>query len=200
MCLTTVYNIRPPFWHSSFWRCRETRKDFTFLTSEGPSARTISKNLQILRRLSETTVAWSVVERPGIADLGTKHFANESLKFFPSLDDAIHRPDGTADSFLFSGSLQCLESPFSFLDRVIASGAQILAFDRLLVSSTSRHALYIQRPDPRIYYSATYPAWCFSIDLFRREMTSRGFELVEHFPADADAQFDHCGMIFVRLP
>jgi putative methyltransferase (TIGR04325 family) len=158
------------------------------------------QNRKILERLSVESLTWNIVERPDIVKLGNQHFAGSTLRFFAGLDEAIESLGGRADSFLFSGSLQYVEEPFSLLDEAIDSGARVVAFDRLLVSAAHRHAVFIQRPDPGEYYRATYPAWRFSRDLFVREIASKGFSLVEHFPLDVHPRFDYCGMLFVRTP
>jgi putative methyltransferase (TIGR04325 family) len=136
------------------------------------------------------------VERPIIADLGTKYFENEALQFFSDLDAAADRY--ASDTFLFSGSLQYLEEPLRVIDRATERGARIIALDRLLVSERNTHEVFRQRPDRRVYYSVTYPVWRFSRSLLTRQIIEKGFQLVDYFPGDSGTHFEHCGMVFVR--
>jgi putative methyltransferase (TIGR04325 family) len=155
------------------------------------------QNRKILQNLCKVRIAWSIVERPDLAKLGTEYFAKSDLRFFSSLESALDELENAPEFVLFSGSLQYLTNPFDILDQITEIGTTVLAFDRLLVSPTDKHAIFIQHP-PKILYHATYPAWCFSKDLFIDKIVSRGFALVEHFTSSPKAEFDHCGMIFVR--
>jgi putative methyltransferase (TIGR04325 family) len=153
---------------------------------------------KIIKQLHETPFKWNVIELPAIAQLGLRHFANANLNFFESLDHAINELGQLPDAFLFTGSLQYVAEPLSLIDKVISSGAKLLAFDRLLVAPTEEHAIFIQRPDPEIFYPSTYPVWCFSKDRFIEHLMSKRFILVEHFTLNPQAHFDHCGMIFTH--
>jgi putative methyltransferase (TIGR04325 family) len=155
------------------------------------------QNRKIMQNLCNVRIAWSIVERPDLAKLGTEYFAKSDLRFFSSMEIALHELDNAPEFVLFSGSLQYLAEPFDILDKITSAGAKILCFDRLLVSPTDQHAIFIQHP-PKILYQATYPTWCFSKDLFIENVVSRGFALVDHLTSNPKAEFDHCGMIFVR--
>ncbi len=168
-----------------------------------------AQNRKILRPFIERgKCAWSVVERPPTADLGKKHFEDENLRFFGALDELKMQRHELPTSFLFSGSLQCVDEPFALQDRIIDGGVNLIAFDRLLVSPKAQHEIFIQQPDPAMQYHTTYPTWCFSRNLFVETMASKDFALVEEFTLPAGAQFDYhrgpgkpyywCGMIFAR--
>ena len=156
------------------------------------------QNRKILKRLPNTKIRWNVVEQDTFADLGMTHFANTELTFNKTLEDLLSGPPSHFGGLLFSGSLQCVPTPFSLLEEAIEAGINIIAMDRLLLSPTRQHAVYIQHPDPNIYYSASYPVWCFAKDVFIAWFGYRGFKLVEHFTSDPDKAFDHAGLIFVR--
>jgi putative methyltransferase (TIGR04325 family) len=156
------------------------------------------QNRKILSSLAKTPFTWNVVERPVLAELGSKHFANSELKFYASLAEAMKSSPRGLDSFLFTGSIQYVDEPMALIESVVGMGATTIAFDRLLVSPTGSHEVFVQHPDPSTYYRATYPVWCFSRDAFIENLSARGFRLVEHFTGNPDAYFDHCGMLFVR--
>jgi putative methyltransferase (TIGR04325 family) len=155
------------------------------------------QNRKILAHLDGIPVSWNIIERPSLAELGRQHFAHPGLRFFSSLEDARRTLPGFPEAFMFSGSLQCLEKPMAMLDSVIALGATTLAFDRLIVSPDDEDRVFIQCPDPQVYYRATYPTWCFSKDRFIDRLRAKGFELVEDFTNAPEAHFDHCGMVFL---
>lgn len=151
---------------------------------------------KLLRHMSGLPVSWRIVERPTIANLGRAHFANSELSFFTTLDEALR--DSPTDAFLFSGSLQYVRQPADLVSQVIARGARLIAFDRVLTSPTRAHAVFIQAPDPRCYYASTYPVWRFSTDLLVESLDRQGFGLVEHFTLTPDAEFHQSGMLFSR--
>ena len=156
------------------------------------------QNRKILRNLGGIPFSWNIVERPVLADLGCRNFSTAELRFFTDIEQAAQSRADPIDAFLFSGSFQYLPDPPAFLDRLIAMGANILAFDRLLTSPALHHQPYIQRPDPEVYYRASYPVWCFSLTAFIENLTRKGFHLVEHFTPHPNATLNHCGMIFIR--
>lgn len=156
------------------------------------------QNRKVLRHMTATPIRWNVVERPVFAKLGLEHFQSDELFFYSTLLDVQSRPAPLPEAILFSGSIQYIASPFALLDEVIKADIHIIALDRVLVAPRSDSAPFVQHPDPRVYYQATYPVWCFSRDKLILWFRDRGFELVEHFTSDRDANFDHCGMIFVR--
>jgi putative methyltransferase (TIGR04325 family) len=156
------------------------------------------QNRAVLRHMAATPIRWNVVERPIIAKLGLENFRSDELFFYSSLQEAWLRSTPLPDSILFSGSLQYVASPFALLDEVISANLRIIALDRVLIAPRGDSAPFVQHPDRRVLYQATYPVWCFSRDKLILWFRDRGFELVEHFTSDREANFDHCGMIFVR--
>lgn len=162
-----------------------------------------AQNKKILRPFTDDgKCKWNIVERPPTVDLGRKHFEDQNLQFFATLDELKVQRDQLPTSFLFSGSLQYIDEPFALLDRIIDDGMNLIAFDRLLVSPKAQHEIFIQ------HHRAAYPTWCFSRNLFVETMAAKGFALVEEFSHPPGAQFEYsgrgrsafywCGMIFAR--
>jgi putative methyltransferase (TIGR04325 family) len=158
------------------------------------------QNRKILRQLADRPVTWTIVERAAFVELGRRHFARPGLRFVADLEGAVADLAHAPEAILFSGSLQYVAEPMSVLDKAVALGARTLAFDRLLVSPDGAHAIFVQCPDPQLYYPATYPVWCFSKPLFVDHLLRKGFTLVEDFTQQPDARFDHCGLVFVAGP
>jgi putative methyltransferase (TIGR04325 family) len=146
-----------------------------------------------------TKVRRQVVERPILASLGEKYFQIDELKFYSNLEEPMSGTmSSNSEPLLFSGSLQYLSDPFAVLDEAIEGGIRLIGLDRLLMSTKSKHSIFIQRPNPRTHYAAIYPVRCFSRDAFVAWFASKGFTLLELFTGFPGPNFDHCGMIFVR--
>jgi putative methyltransferase (TIGR04325 family) len=140
---------------------------------------------------------WNIVERAPTAELGRQHFQNQTLRFYDSLEDMKDcAPRPTA--YLFTGSIQYTDDPWSIIDHIVNGGGQLFAFDRMLSAEAPEDEIFIQHPDPERYYPASYPVRCFSRSLFISEMKKRRFELVETFPLRLDAHFDQGGFLFRR--
>lgn len=158
------------------------------------------QNRKLLDALGGVSVSWNVVEIPPTVEIGRKHFATPSLNFFDSINDARGAMPGVPQAVLFSGSLQYVRDYLNIVDQAIDTGAPFIAMDRLLTSPTVEHAIYIQQPSPEFYYAATYPVHCFSLSCFLREMKQKRLHLIEHFTQNPGTYFDHCGMLFERIP
>jgi putative methyltransferase (TIGR04325 family) len=163
-----------------------------------------AQNRKFLRPfIDDGNCHWNIVERPPTVDLGRKHFENHNLRFFASLDEIKMQRGYIPKFYLFSGSMQCVEEPFSLLDLIIADGANLIAFDRILVSPKTQHEILIQP-----HHGITFPTWCFSRNLFVQTMAKKGFAFVEEFSIPPGEQFDcqrgpdrdfyWAGLIFVR--
>jgi putative methyltransferase (TIGR04325 family) len=138
-------------------------------------------------------VRWNIVERPAMAKLGRAHFQTDELRFH----DTIGAVDLTRSALLFTGSLQYLATPFDVLGDAIQP-VDVVALDRVLVSPTAAHAVFVQHPHPIVGYSKTYPVWCFAKDRLIDWFAPRGLRLVDDFTAAPQSHFDRCGMLFMR--
>jgi len=138
---------------------------------------------------------WTVLEVPETARLGAAHLATESLRFVGDIGDVA----GPTPCVLFSGSLQYLEQPLAIIDRLIAMGAALIAFDRVFVGEGPAHRVFVHQPPQDTYPGVAWRVWHFSRRCLVAEMAERGFELVETFRGDGAADgIASCGMIFRR--
>ena len=153
------------------------------------------QNARLLRLMS-SPVQWHIVERPIFVKLGTEHFQNDTIRFYSSLGEAIRH--SKSNSLIFSGSLQYVDEPFELIDEAGRSAIRILAFDRTLTWERSDDGIFLQRPDPKAHYRATYACRCFSKERLTTRLAELGFALVEEFTRDRPADFCRSGMIFVR--
>lgn len=114
---------------------------------------------------SEIEVSWSIVEQAAYVEEGKKHFADDVLDFYFTLDDCI-AAKRSINVVLLSSVVQYLEKPHEFLDRLINYEIDYLLFDRTAFINegpTDRLTLQIVPPD---IYEAQYPAWFFNESLF----------------------------------
>jgi putative methyltransferase (TIGR04325 family) len=110
--------------------------------------------LQNLRQIE-----WSIVELPAHVACGQREFANETLKFYLTIEACLQERHPSV--LLLSGVLQCLPDPWSFLRQAAAHGFDWIILDRTPFIPADRDRLTVEVVHPRIY-PASYPAWFFS--------------------------------------
>jgi putative methyltransferase (TIGR04325 family) len=74
-------------------------------------------------------INWIVVETPTMVK-AAKELENEELHFCDSLDEAIKKLE-QIDLLHTSGTLQCVDEPYKYLDKILNSGSKWLLFNRL---------------------------------------------------------------------
>jgi len=74
-------------------------------------------------------INWIVVETPAMVIAG-KELENEELNFCDNIDEAIKKL-GQIDLLHTSGTLQCVDEPYKYLDKILNSGSRWLLFNRL---------------------------------------------------------------------
>ncbi len=84
---------------------------------------------------------WAVVETPAMAKAG-KQFENEELKFFDTIE-AARKHLGTVDLVYTSGTLQCVDKPYTYLQMLIDIEARFLFFNRLGLNRSNRDIVTI---------------------------------------------------------
>jgi putative methyltransferase (TIGR04325 family) len=84
---------------------------------------------------------WAVVETPALAKAG-QHFANEELSFFDSIESAAQFL-GKIDLVHSSGTLQCVEEPKQYLDRLLQLDSEFMLFNRLGLNRKNRDFITI---------------------------------------------------------
>ncbi len=130
-------------------------------------------------------LTWTVVETEPMAKAGTKHLANESLRFASDLnlvkDRAYHL-------VLASGSLQYLPDPHAKLRELFALGSQYLVVDRVPILQAERDRLMIQKINPK-FYRASFPAWFLSERSWRKTMTDKGGSILLEWDVPEDSPY-----------
>ena len=133
---------------------------------------------------------WSIVEQPHFVSCGKELFADETLKFYETIDDClkVQQPDVV----LLSSVLQYLEKPYDLLESIIKHKFSYIIFDITPFHNGSHDIITIQQV-PEVIYSADYPCWIFSLDKFMKfldnEFKSLNFQALEKFSANYSGLF-----------
>ena len=109
-----------------------------------------------LRLAAGTALRWNVVEQPGFVAAGRREFANEELKFFPTVRDAV--VNGVPDVILLSSVLPYLPRPLETLKELAALGADVIVTEGTGFAQKGGARLTVQHV-PASIHRASYPCW-----------------------------------------
>jgi putative methyltransferase (TIGR04325 family) len=160
----------------------------------GSLGSTLRQNARYLKRLS-LPIVWHVVEQQAFVRAGNQEFADETLRFFETIDAAS---TFGANVVLFSSSLCYIEDPAAALDGAALSGARYLIIDRLPILSGAKDRIMLQKVREPIY-NASYPIRMFAADGLLDGLLAR-WRLIETW--DSDLQPDpksRCVGFFMEL-
>jgi putative methyltransferase (TIGR04325 family) len=146
------------------------------------------------------SVRWSVVEQAHFVESGCEYIQDERLVFYPTIARcvAVEKPNVV----LLSSVLQYLPNPYTVLDELVYSGAEVILVDRTSFHDGENDRVAIQNVGEAIY-RASYPLWIFSKSSFMNYL-SGSFELVtewlspEGFVGFASGRFSFNGLILQR--
>lgn len=122
--------------------------------------------------------SWNVVEQKHFVEFGNKHFADEKLSFSISIEECLKA--SAPDTFLLSGVVQYLESPFELLKRIAGIKLNLLIIDRTTFINGSKTRIAIQKVS-KLISGASYPIWLFNEKEFLKELDRCGFKVLEDF-------------------
>jgi len=135
---------------------------------------------------------WSIVELPAHVACGQREFANETLRFYPTIEACLGERRPTV--LLLSGVLQCLPDPWPFLRQAAAHGFERIVLDRTPFIPADRDRLTVEVVHPRIY-AASYPAWFFSRPGLTKHLPP-GWEIETEFDAIDRQLLDGVEIVF----
>lgn len=143
----------------------EDRGRLSVLDFGGSLGSTYFQCRQFLRSMPE--LEWSIVEQPAHVACGQRDFANDTLRFYASIEDCLHarRPN----VLLLSGVLPYLPEPWAFLRETATKDFDWIILDRTACIPAERDRLTVETVSPRIY-PASYPAWFFSLPRLRKNL------------------------------
>lgn len=130
-------------------------------------------------------VRWSVVEQDHYVACGQDEFQDDVLQFYNTINDCL--AEGEVDIILCSSVLQYLEKPYVMLETFFKSKIKYILLDRTLFIETNKNRLTVQTV-PASIYSASYPAWFFSLVQFKRELERIGLYEVTSFDTEEDLE------------
>lgn len=138
---------------------------------------------------------WSVVEQPAHVACGQREFANDHLKFYPTIEACWQeRRPGV---LLLSGVLPYLPEPWQFLRDAAQHPFRWIIIDRTPLIELPRDRLTVEVVHPRIY-PASYPAWWFSRPRLQENLPA-GWEIEAEFDALDRQLLDGVEQVFKGL-
>lgn len=125
---------------------------------------------------SMADVRWCIVEQPAFVEEGNRSFADETLKFYYSIEECLK--ENSIDVILLSSVLPYIEKPYYLLGTIKTKKFRYILFNKMhLIDKPDR--ITIQRVNPRIY-KASYPCWFLNKQRFLAFMLKE-YELIFGF-------------------
>lgn len=124
---------------------------------------------------TDLNVSWGVVEQEEFVTTG-RNLTQNSIQFFTSIDEYLQTQ--TPNVILLSSVLQYLSNPAEILRELQATPAHTVILDRTPMSEAAINVPCVQVV-PQHIYSGSYPAWVFSRDWLRSQLT--GWEILAEF-------------------
>jgi putative methyltransferase (TIGR04325 family) len=141
----------------------------------GSLGSTYYQNKQFLDSLSN--VEWCIVEQKHFVVSGKKHFEDDRLKFFFTIEECLanHKPD----ILILSSVLNYLEDPAQWIEKFTSLGLNYILIDSTpFLTNSEKDLLTVQTVPPEIY-EASYPAWFFGKERLRQ--LQEKYDLVDEF-------------------
>lgn len=145
----------------------------------GSLGSTYFQNKKLLNLIPHVT--WCVVEQDHYVSFGKENLEDDILRFCPTIEDAIemYEPNIT----LFGSVLQYLPCPSEQLSSVINQGLKSILIDRTAFHMGDSDLLTVQHVNPKIY-DASYPAWFFSLERFKKMLENYGYNIMTEWTCE----------------
>lgn len=117
--------------------------------------------------LGASQMDWRIVEQEHFVKWGQENIKEASLSFHKNLKSACNH--GVPDVVLFSGVIQYLKDPWSFIQEAYEQGINYLLLDLTLAWDEGRHQICKQIV-PDSIYKASYPVRCFDWQILLKEL------------------------------
>ena len=102
--------------------------------------------LEVSRLTGVEIEAWHVVDLPDVVAFGNEHFADDTLRFFPTIDQAA--ADGPPSLISCCHVLQYLDAPFEYITRLLRLAPQVVVLNELPLGARER--FMVQRLLPEL--------------------------------------------------
>ncbi|EQA60959.1 methyltransferase, TIGR04325 family [Leptospira alexanderi serovar Manhao 3 str. L 60] len=116
--------------------------------------------LQGIQKLS-----WNIVEQSNFVQVGKKHFEDDILSFYDSIESCVNDRDRKINVFLASSSFPYVKDPFALIKKIINYDFPYIIIDRTYFIDLPSSIVSVQRVPPEIY-DVSYPAWFFNLEEF----------------------------------
>lgn len=129
-----------------------------------------SQYFQYKRFFEGIDVNWMVVEQKHFVDCGNKEIANNQLRFFNTIEEAIRFKK--ANVIVLSSVLPYLKEPFKQIETIKSFYPDFIIIDRNPFIEMENDLLTVQTV-PEFIYKASYPAWFFNERKFKNAFTDK---------------------------
>lgn len=137
------------------------------------------------------SLTWTVVEQAMFVEVGQAEFADQELRFAPTISAAV--VDGAPDVIVLSSVLQYVENPYRLIEEVSATACRSIVVARTPCANIEQDVLTVQQV-PASIYEASYPCWIFSCDKLRDAFLAQ-HRLVTSFE-EVSGQWAYDGGVF----
>jgi putative methyltransferase (TIGR04325 family) len=158
------------------WAAARNNGELHVLDFGGSLGSSYFQNRKFLSKLRK--ISWSVVEQSKFVEIGREQISDSFLSFSADID--VSCENFTPNIALLSSVLQYLPNPFAVLENLANKKISLIVIDRTPYSNDAVGKIKIQHV-PVSIYSASYPCWFFSRDMFIQKMMSLNYQLVEAF-------------------
>lgn len=119
---------------------------------------------------------WFIVEQSHFVTEGKKYFEDEMLRFNYSIDEVLL--EEKINCLLLSGVLQCLDSPFEWINKFLEKDFEYIIIDRTAFINDDQRLTVEYVPES--IYAASYPSWFFNENQFL-DYFAKKYELIADF-------------------
>lgn len=109
------------------------------------------------------SLSWSVVEQPHFVKCGRDFIADEQLKFFDTIDEALKNKK--AGVLYLASVIQYFEKPFELIENCLKYDFDLIIVDRTAFIENKNDRITVQVV-PEEIYKASYPCWFFNEEKF----------------------------------
>lgn len=133
--------------------------ELTVIDFGGSLGTTYYQNLPYLKHLKK--LRWCIIEQPEFVEAGKKHFQNEHVRFYNSIEECL--VENTPQLCLICSVLQYIEKPYQLLDDIKSKNIPYLMLDYTGFNHGDTDRITIQHVPPIFYgIKASYPCYFFS--------------------------------------
>ncbi len=144
------------------------------------------QNLPYLRHMKQ--LSWCIVEQANFVEAGRDLFANESLRFYRSMEECMHE-NSEPDLILISNSLQYIDNPYGILKEIQSFDIPYLLLDYVGYNDKPEDRVTIQYVPPVFYgIEASYPCTFFNKVKIQSQL-EKDYSLVSEFISDPDTYY-----------